>query len=78
MFTVLILLGVAVVATGLIALELRKAPEGYEDATGFHAVRKVPPASSRKSAKATVPKGKLVDEAEEQTAPYGLHSPISG
>lgn len=79
MLTVLTLLGIAVVGAGVIAIELRKAPEGYEDATGFHAVQKVPRASGRKSAKATVPKEKLLGAAEKRTSKrYDIkHSPIS-
>lgn len=38
----LALLGLSFASTGLIIFELQNAPEGFEDQSGFHLVRKDP------------------------------------
>ncbi len=42
MILTLTLLGLSFASTGLIVFELQNAPEGFEDQSGFHLVRKDP------------------------------------
>ena len=43
----------AVSALGLLVYQLQKAPEGYEDDTGFHFIKRAPGAKVVRSRKAT-------------------------
>jgi hypothetical protein len=49
----------AVSALGLVVYGLKKAPEGYEDETGFHIIQRAPGSKVMRSRKATDSLGSL-------------------
>lgn len=72
MIIALSLLGLSFASTALVVLELRNAPEGYEDQSGFHLIRKA--AAHRETGALERIKTSLVEKRSTKNG-RGLPSP---